>query len=125
MKSRDVLEPDSIDGFEEAFNAIVQPLVNETRKAAEDTVASRGGTLVEEMLRSSQFNRVIVKVEEAAKRAVTEEVTRNALALGGLSLACGVVGGVFFKGRTGLAVAGGLAVVSLYFLTRAQSAPQR
>jgi hypothetical protein len=121
----EVLEPANVAGFDDVIRRVLregESAARETVDSAKESVTSRGGTLVEDLLRSSEFNKVLVKVEEAAKKAVIEETKKNALALGGIAVAAGIVGGTFFKGKVGIAVAAALGAAAVFTLSRA-SAP--
>lgn len=125
MFDPEILDPDPMDGFIEDVIRVVQPVVNDTVQAGKDAATSRGATLADELIRSTAFNRVLVEVDKTARQAVSKEVGANALALGGIACAAGIVGGTLLKGRTGLIVAAVLAAGGIYYLTAAQTAAKR
>lgn len=86
--------------------------------AGKGVVADRGSAAVEEMLRSSAFGKVLDAVEAKAQEAVVKEVSKNALALFGLAVAGGAIGGTIFKGKAGMGIASGITLWSMWMLTK-------
>lgn len=117
MFDPEVLEPDEVGFFEDVLK-VVTPVVNDTVRAGQDAAAVNTAQLVEQLVRSSHFKRVLTEVEGAAQKAVTKEVGKNALALVGIAGAAGIVGGALFKGRSALLVAGVLAGVGIVTIMR-------
>jgi len=84
--------------------------VNESIERGKQVVADRGASAVEQILRSTEFQQVLVKIQDATEERVTEVVAKNALNLMLLAVAGGTLGGIVFKGRVGVVTAAGLAV---------------
>ncbi len=120
----DMLEMD--DG---SFGAtLLDNLVNSVRSGVTETgrevaergrevVADRGSAAVEEMMRSTAFAKVLDAVEAKAQAAVVKEVSKNAMALFGLAIAGGAVGGMVFKGKAGAGAAVGITIWSVWMLS--------
>lgn len=89
----------------------------EVIESGRNVVSDRGAQLVEDMIRSTAFNRVLVKVEDSARKAVVEETQKNALALLALAIAGGAIGGVVGTSTPGKIVAGGLLIWSIATIT--------
>lgn len=73
------------------------------------TTQEQGNELLNQALRSSQFNKVLDAVEQRAEQAVIDQTKKNAALLITLAVAGGAVGGTIFKGPYGTALAVTLA----------------
>ena len=102
-----------LDDILKAGEEATQDVIDTGREAVSD----RGAQLVEDMIRSTAFNRVLVKVEDSARKAVVEETQKNALALLGLAIAGGTIGGVVGSSTAGKIISGGLLIWSLAKIT--------
>lgn len=122
-------------GEYDAVDGILDDLANQVRNAVNDTgrevvdrsrqvVTDRGAGLVTDLINSTEFSRVLSAVEDSAKKAVVAETKKNALALLGLAVAGGGIGGMVFKGKSGAAMATGLAVFSLWMIWQGAGAPK-
>lgn len=116
--------------IEDAFNAIVSPIVSDGKSVVRDAVESgknvvtdRGATLADQLIQSTEFRRVLTLVKQQAQDAVVEETKKNALALGGLAVAAGVAGGTLFKGRAGIAFAAALGFWGVWTIANAGTSP--
>lgn len=98
---------------------VLNPIVEDTVDQGRGIVSDNGATLVDQMIRSTAFKQVLVKVESAAENAVTKKVAENAVNLGAIALAMGVAGGVVSKSRAGQAI--GLALGIYGVMQLAQS----
>lgn len=124
-------DDDAIEGVvEDAFNAIVSPIVSDSKTVVRDAVdagknvvTDRGATLADQLIQSTEFRRVLALVKQEAQDAVVEETKKNALALGSLAVAAGVAGGTLFKGRAGIAVAAALGFWGVWTIANAGAPP--
>jgi len=101
-----------------------------------DILAAAGGqtgdqsaVLVDMMVRSSEFGKVLQSVEDRARFAVIDETKKNALTLMTFAVAGGAIGGMVFKGYYGTVIAAGLAAWAAWRLVGqpddAPPAPQK
>lgn len=72
--------------------------------------------LATQLINSSQFKIVLDKVEASAQSAVKKEAAKNALALFGLAVGAGTIGGAVFKGKAGMIGASVILAGSIGFL---------
>lgn len=71
--------------------------------------SDQSAALVDAMIRSSEFNKVLQSVEDRARYAVVDETKKNAVTLMTFAVAGGAIGGMVFKGYFGTLIATGLA----------------
>jgi hypothetical protein len=108
-------------GLDDLVNAGRSLLEDTTREAVDkgkEVVSDRGASAVEQILRSSEFNKVLLKVEDAARQGVVKEAGKNAIALFALAVAGGAIGGTLLKGKIGLGGAAGITLWSMWMLTK-------
>ena len=98
----------SVDGIVDDVWNIVNPIVKDTVDQGKNIATDNGAALVEQLIRSTAFKKVLVEVEGAAEAAVTKKVAENALALGGICVAMGIAGGTMSQSPAGKAI--GLAL---------------
>lgn len=72
-------------------------------------VSSQSSVMVDQLVRSSEFGRVLQAVEDRARHAVVDETKKNAMTLMTFAVAGGAIGGMVFKGFFGTVAAAGLA----------------
>lgn len=89
---------------------VTQGVIKDVSDEAGKVVTGKASDLAEQILRSSEFGAVLTKVEDAARQAVIEEASKNALNLFILAVSGGAIGGMVFKGKGG-AIAAGLLTV--------------
>lgn len=97
-------------GFLDDVTKLIQDVTKGATDEATKVVQGKTSEAVESLLRSSEFGVVLQKVEDAAREAVVEEASKNALNLFILAVSGGAIGGMIFKGKVG-AVAAGLLTV--------------
>lgn len=83
------------------------------------TSASLGSTnpLMDQIIKSNEFQRILAEVELSARNAVRKEASENALDLFLLAVAGGALGGMVLKGTTGAVLGGLLAWYSMSKIT--------
>lgn len=99
-----------LDDLTKVIQDVTQGVVKDVSDEAGKVVTGKASDLAEQVLRSSEFGVVLTKVEDAARQAVIEEASKNALNLFILAVSGGAIGGMIFKGKVG-AVAAGLLTV--------------
>lgn len=92
-------------------NASSTGLFDDLLNVGEDAIDSgreeiEGGTaaVVEKLLRSSQFKKVLDAVENKAEKGVKDVIGQNALGIVGLAVSAGTLGGFFGRGKVGIGV---------------------
>lgn len=86
--------------------------------AGEKVITDEGGDAIEKALRTTQFAQVLDAVEGKAREGVKKEASKNALALFGLAVGAGAVGGAIFTGKVGTIIATGLMAASVIFMMK-------
>lgn len=101
-------EEDGVSGWVEDLFSAGQKVVSGGAKAGSGAASDA----VEKALRSSEFNKLLVAVEDKAREGVKKEVASNLPTLAMFTLAGGALGGVIAQvgGKAGTAVVVGLAL---------------
>ena len=79
-------------------------------KDVQNTVSQGSDFLLNQVLQSPQFKRVVSEIEKASREAIRKEASENAWNLFLLAVAGGAIGGAVLRGTTGAIAAGLLAV---------------
>lgn len=114
----DVIEGEIVD---DGVSGVWEDLWATGKKVVESGVnagSGAAGDSIEKALRSSEFNKVLVAVEDKAREGVKKEVAANLPALAVFTLAGGAVGGLIAQvgGKMGTAAVVGLALYVGYGL---------
>lgn len=114
---------DILDPLFSQIGKSTDTIVRTTQGVAQD----QGAALVQQMIASTQFQKVLDAVQARAQAAVVEEVKGNAFALMTFAVAGGALGGIALgkRGWQGVAVAAALAVWAGSHILQAQSAPKK
>lgn len=114
----EILYPDAVlSGPAEDFANWLRETVSQGAQQGREFVESRGGTAVQELIKTTEFQQILNLVEQKAQEGVKKEVSRNAIQLFALGAAAGALGSVVFKGTAGLVGAGLLAAWAANSLT--------
>ena len=106
-------EYQELRGFDGWADNIIDMIVDEGTKTAKGGVkrlTDLAPNAIEDVLRSTQFRKVLEAVETQARQAVVVETQKNALNLMLLAIAGGAVGGYIFRGTFGALAASAIAV---------------
>ena len=98
--------PVFVEQADGTVSGVLDDLLSQGQQVLQQTQVSE---LVDSLVRSSQFGKVLDEVESSARKAVVEETSKNAMNLFLLAMAGGAIGGALFRGTTGIVAAGLLA----------------
>jgi hypothetical protein len=98
--------------------SIITPIAAGTVQEGQELITDKSGELATQLLKSSQFKKVLAEIEKKAYKGAEDAAKKNAIYLMMMAGAGGALGAAVFKGRTGMVAAGALAAFAGWQLTK-------
>lgn len=102
-----------VNGLGASFFDVIQDVFVETGEriveGGQQLTEEQGAKFVEDIIDSTEFSKILDKVEDAGEDGVKKAASENALYLLGITLAGGAVGGMLSKSTVGIVATGAVA----------------